>query len=78
MKRFVESEDRRQGVLLPEYLEDYVSENNQVRVIDVFVDELDLGGRTVEPEPEEHFWDEGSAVSDESPRSTCRGGFLGR
>jgi transposase len=44
MKRFVESEDRRQGVLLPEYLEDYVSENNPVRVIDVFVDELDLGG----------------------------------
>jgi transposase len=43
MKRFVESEDRRQGVLLPEYLDDYVSENNPVRVIDVFVDELDLG-----------------------------------
>jgi len=44
MKRFVESEDRRQGVLLPEYLEDYVAEDNPVRVIDVFVDELDLGG----------------------------------
>jgi transposase len=43
MKRFVESEDRRQGVLLPEYLEDYVAEDNPVRVIDVFVDELDLG-----------------------------------
>jgi transposase len=42
VKRFVESEDRRQGVLLPEYLDDYVSENNPVRVIDVFVDELDL------------------------------------
>ncbi|MEP6968660.1 MAG: IS1182 family transposase [Pseudomonadota bacterium] len=42
MKRFVEGEDRRQGVLLPEYLEDYVSEENPVRVIDVFVDELDL------------------------------------
>jgi transposase len=44
MKRFVESCDRRQGVLLPEYLEDYVAEDNPVRVIDVFVDELDLGG----------------------------------
>lgn len=44
MKRFVESEDRRQGVLLPEYLEDYVAEDNPVRVIDVFVDELDLAG----------------------------------
>jgi transposase len=43
MKRFVEGEDRRQGVLLPEYLDDHVSEDNPVRVIDVFVDELDLG-----------------------------------
>jgi transposase len=43
MGRFVEGEDRRQGVLLPEYLDDYVSEENPVRVIDVFVDELDLG-----------------------------------
>ena len=42
MKRFVEGEDRMQGVLLPEYLEDYVSDENPVRVIDVFVDELDL------------------------------------
>ncbi len=44
MKRFVEGEDRRQGTLLPEYLEDYVSGENPVRVIDVFVDELDLQG----------------------------------
>src|SRR6202162_1126390 len=42
MKRFVEGEDRKKGVLLPEYLDDYVAENNPVRVIDVFVDELDL------------------------------------
>src|SRR5208282_5816949 len=42
MKRFVEGEDRRQGVLLPEYLDDFVSEENQVRVIEAFVDELDL------------------------------------
>jgi hypothetical protein len=42
MKRFVEGEDRRQGVLLPEFLDDYVSEENPVRVIDVFVEELDL------------------------------------
>src|SRR5438552_11956907 len=32
-----------QGVLLPECLDDYVPEDNPVRVIDVFVDELDLG-----------------------------------
>ena len=43
MGRFVEGEDRRQGVLLPEYLDDYVSEDNPVRVIDVFVDAMDLG-----------------------------------
>ena len=42
MKRFVEGEDRRQGVLLPEYLDDFVAEENQVRVIEAFVDELDL------------------------------------
>ena len=42
MKRFVEGEDRTQGVLLPEFLDDYVAEDNPVRVIDVFVDELDL------------------------------------
>src|SRR6476646_987394 len=43
IKRFVEGEDRRQGILLPEFLEDYVSEENPVRVIDVFVEELNLG-----------------------------------
>ena len=42
MKRFVEGEDRRQGVLLPEYLDDYVSVENPVRAVNVFVDELDL------------------------------------
>src|ERR1700741_1532313 len=44
MARFIEGEDRRQRALLPEYLEDYVSEENPVRVIDVFVDGLDLAG----------------------------------
>src|ERR1700730_14288830 len=43
MTRFVQSEVRRQGILLPEYLDDYVAEDNPVRVIDVIVDELDLG-----------------------------------
>src|SRR6201998_3024688 len=42
MKRFVEGEDRRQGALLPHCLDDYVMENNPVRVIEAFVDELDL------------------------------------
>jgi hypothetical protein len=32
------SEDRRQGVLIPEFLDDWVAEENPVRVIDVFAD----------------------------------------
>jgi transposase len=43
MKRFVEGEDRLQGALLPHCLDDYVTENNPVRVIEAFIDELDLG-----------------------------------
>src|ERR1700690_3600419 len=42
MKRFIEGEDRSQSTLFPEHLEDYIAEDNPVRVIDVFVDELDL------------------------------------
>lgn len=42
MSRFVAGEERRQAALLPDSLEDYVSEDNPVRAIDVFIDELDL------------------------------------
>jgi transposase len=42
MKRFIQGEDRTQGTLLPELLDDYVSDTNPVRVVDVFVDELNL------------------------------------
>jgi transposase len=42
MKRFVEGTAREQSTLFPECLEDWIDENNPVRVIDVFVDELDL------------------------------------
>jgi transposase len=42
MGRFVEGEDRRQDFLLPASLEDYVSEDNPVRAIEAFIDELDL------------------------------------
>ncbi len=44
MKRFIEGKDRNQVTLMPECLEDYVAEDNPVRVIDVFIDELDLTG----------------------------------
>ena len=43
MKRFVEGADRDQATLFPERLEDWIEEDNPVRVIDVFVDGLDLG-----------------------------------
>jgi len=42
MKRFIEGVDRSQTTLFPEHLEDWVDNDNPVRVIDVFVDELDL------------------------------------
>jgi hypothetical protein len=42
MRRFVEGTDRGQSTLFPEYLEDWIGEDNPVRAIDVFVEELDL------------------------------------
>src|ERR1700676_857353 len=42
MKRFIEGKDRRKETLLPVFLEDYVSDDNPVRVIEAFIDELDL------------------------------------
>ncbi len=42
MARFVEGEDRNQVALLPECLDDFVAEDNPVRVVDAFVSELDL------------------------------------
>src|SRR5450432_2319594 len=53
MKRFVEGTARGQSTLFPECLEDWIGEDNPVRVIDVFVDELDLaelGFNGVDPE----------------------------
>jgi len=42
MHRFIDGEDRMQPALLPHSLEDYVDEENPVRVIEAFIDELDL------------------------------------
>ncbi|MGK9233502.1 IS1182 family transposase [Inquilinus limosus] len=44
MKRFVEGQDRRQTTLLPDCLDDYVGEDNPVRAVEAFVEELDLAG----------------------------------
>ena len=43
MKRFIEGECRTQTTLLPESIDDYITDTNPVRIVDVFVDELDLG-----------------------------------
>jgi transposase len=43
MKRFIEGEDRSQSTLFPERLDDYIAEDNAVRVVDAFVEKLDLG-----------------------------------
>ena len=53
MRRFVEGTDRGQSTLFPECFEDWIDEDNPVRVIDVFVEELDLtelGFDGVDPE----------------------------
>jgi transposase len=42
MKRFIEGEARSQAVLFPDHLEDWIAEDNPVRAIDVFIDELEL------------------------------------
>ena len=53
MRRFVEGVDRGQTTLFPECLEDWIGEDNPVRAVDVFVEELDLaelGFGGVDPE----------------------------
>ena len=48
MRRFVEQADRGQWTQLPECLNDFIDENNPVRVIDAFVDALDLAEMSLE------------------------------
>jgi transposase len=43
MKRFIEGEDRKQVTLLPECLDDFIDDDNPVRIIEAFVEELELG-----------------------------------
>jgi transposase len=51
MSGFIEGEDRRQATLFPERLDDYIVEDSAVRVIDVFIDDLDLSGLGFKTEP---------------------------
>jgi transposase len=48
MRRFVEEADRGQWTLLPECLDDFIDESNPVRVIDAFIDALDLAEMSFE------------------------------
>jgi len=43
MTEFIQGADRNQGYLLPERIDEYVTEENPVRVIEAFIEELDLG-----------------------------------
>lgn len=42
MKRFIQGESRQQVSMLPECLDDYIGEDNPVRIVDAFVEELDI------------------------------------
>ena len=51
MKRFIEGDNRQQITFLPESLDEYIEEENPVRVVDLFVEQLDLGGLGFSVEP---------------------------
>jgi len=51
MSGFIEGEDRYQATLFPERLDDYVTEDDPVRVVDVFIDDLDVSGLGFKSEP---------------------------
>lgn len=51
MSGFIEGEDRSQATLFPERLDDYIEENSVARVIDVFIDDLDISGLGFKTKP---------------------------
>ena len=51
MSGFIKGEDRNQATLFPERLDDYIAEDSAVRVIDVFLDDLDLSGLGFKTQP---------------------------
>jgi len=52
MTDFIEGENRNQATLFPERLDDYITEDNAVRVIDVFIDGIDLSNLGFKTVPE--------------------------
>jgi len=51
MSGFIVGDDRRQATLFPDRLDDYIAEDSAVRVIDVFIDDLDISGLGFNTEP---------------------------
>lgn len=51
MSGFIEGKDRHQGTLFPESLDEYIAEDSTVRVIDVFIDDLNISGLGFKTEP---------------------------
>ncbi len=51
MSGFIEGEDRTQATLFPERIDDYIAEDSPVRVVDVFIDDLDISGLGFRTEP---------------------------
>jgi transposase len=51
MSGFIEGEDRHQAILFPESLDEYIADDSAVRVIDVFIDDLDISGLGFKAEP---------------------------
>ena len=51
MSGFIEGEDRTQATLFPERIDDYITEDSPVRVVDVFIDDLDVSGLGFRTEP---------------------------
>jgi transposase len=51
MSGFIEGEDRTQATLFPDRIDDYVGEDSPVRVVDVFIDDLDISGLGFRTEP---------------------------
>jgi len=49
MSGFIVGADRNQATLFPERLDDYVAEESATRVIDFFVDEIELSGWVSRP-----------------------------
>ena len=52
MSGFIEGENRQQATMFPERLDDYITEDNSVRVIDVFIDSLDISALGFKTKPE--------------------------